>query len=199
MLRTPSPGTYETLLEPVSVPVAKMWRLSKFASTEPYWSKRMAYRFDDPDARVSSRFGVLYVAQDLETAFCESIIHENALFKNGAFEVPLADLDSRELTCFKHSAKTELVLADLTGAALKSLGLNNDISAGDDYDIPQQWARAIYVARVDMDGIRFMSRQNNGSYCYAVFERSGLIVDSWAPLPTSSKSALCKKYNVSPV
>ena len=44
-------------------------------------------------------------------------------------------------------AKPELVPADLTGKALKTLGLNNDISAGSDYAVPMAWAKAIHEAK----------------------------------------------------
>ena len=51
------------------------------------------------------------------------------------------------------------MLADLTGAALKALGLNNDISASGDYTTSQAWARAIHGSSPRWDGIRYVSRQ----------------------------------------
>jgi len=50
-----------------------------------------------------------------------------------------------------------LVLADLTGAAIKSLGLNNDISASVDYPASQAWARAIHDPSPRWDGTRYVS------------------------------------------
>ena len=175
-------------------------RLSLSPATEPHWSKRARYRFDDPsDSKAGSGFGVLYVAQDLATAFCESVIHENANFLSGKFEVPKAEIENRHLTHYRHSGKKELVLVDLTDDALKKLGLNNDISASDDYDVPQQWGKALHDAVPHADGIRYVSRQRNCAYCYAISERSGLVVDRWRPLTDAEKDALCKRFNVAPV
>ncbi len=67
---------------------------------------------------------------------------------------------------FKHPTKKRLTLVDLTGDALKKLGLNNDISTGR-YRIPQLWGKAIHAARPDANGIRSRSRQlNNDYFCY---------------------------------
>lgn len=52
------------------------------------------------------------------------------------------------------------MLADLTGKALKGLGLNNDISAGDDYAAPMAWALAIHEHAKKWDGILYVSRQS---------------------------------------
>ena len=77
MLRRPAPGTFEKKVLAVSVPIAGMWRLSKTPQTEPYFARNASRRFDDPAGVVpaAATFGVLYVAQDDETAFCESAIH----------------------------------------------------------------------------------------------------------------------------
>jgi len=136
------------------------------------------------------------VAQDPETAFCESIIHEGSLFRNGSFEVAASALAERSLVAFKHPAKSVLSFADMTGDALKALGLNNDLSAGDDYLIPQQWSRAIHDAFPQVDGIRYVSRQRNGCYCFAVFDRSELVRDSWVPLTDGDIAMLCDRFNV---
>lgn len=199
MLRLPDAASIAKV-STVDVPVADMYRLSKFPKTEPYFAVKAAYRFDDPAGAVgAATFGVLYVAQDPETAFCESIIHGNALFMGGTYQVPSAELQSRHLVTFLHPSRTTLTLADLTGNALKAIGLNNDISAGGDYSIPQQWAAAIYAAHPRVDGIRYVSRQHNNAFCYAVFERSGLARDSYVALPADLADALCLKFNVTRV
>ena len=200
MLRRPDTGTLEQLITTVWVPCAAMVRMSMSPSTEPYWSKRASKRFDDPsDLAAGDRFGVLYLAQDLPTAFCESVIHENSNFVNGKFEVSRSEIDNRQLTSFRHYAKNELELIDLTGEALKKLGLNNDISAGDDYDIPQEWSKALHDAASHVDGIQYVSRQRNRAYCYAIFERSELAADWWRPLTEAEKDLLCTQFNVAPV
>ena len=198
MLRLPEPGTFETLVSAVAVPTAGLWRLSKRPASEPYWARGAQSRFDDPAGANpgAATFGVLYVGQDPETAFCESVIHENSLFLNGAFVVSRAGLEARSLVGFKHPIKPSMTLADLTGAGLKILGLNNDISASDNYCISQAWAAAIHVARPELDGIRYVSRQRNDAFCYALFDRSGVVVDGTAPMPAAVLNALCFRFNV---
>ena len=201
MLRWPEPGTFETLVSTVQVPTANLWRLSKRPASEPYWARSAQSRFDDPAGATpgAASFGVLYAAQDPETAFCESVIHENSLFRNGAFVVSKAGLRARSLVGFKHPTRPSLTLADLTGAALKTLGLNNDLSAGDDYSVSQAWAAALHIARPELDGIRYVSRQRNDAFCYALFDRSGIVVDGVVPMPDAVLNALCLRFNVSVV
>ncbi len=202
MLRPPEPGSFEALISTIGVPVAELWRLSRFAASEPYFARNGAYRFDDPQGLVTpgtTAFGVLYAAQDPDTAFCESIIHENSLFRDGAYEVSHAVLESRTLVGFRHPTRSRLQMADLTGQGLKQLGLNNDVSAGDDFTRTQAWAAAIHQALPDIAGIRYVSRQNNDAYCYAVFDRGGLELDTWTTVPSSMCRALCKRFNVRPI
>ena len=110
----------------------------------------------------------------IEVAFAESVIHESGRFVGGTYEVPAAELTERSVVRFACERRKTLVLADLTGAALKSLGLNNDISASADYSVSQAWAQAIHGASPRWDGIRYVSRQMNKGFAYAIFERSGL-------------------------
>lgn len=198
MLRSPDDSSVARVRK-VSVDISGMFRLSKLPDTEPFFASQARYRFDDPaGASSKASFGVLYVGQDPETAFCESIIHGNSSWSEmrAAYEVSHADLRARSLVVFRHPTKSALVLADLTGDGLKAIGLNNDISAGSAYGIPQQWAAAIHKAHPDVDGIRYVSRQNNDGHCYAVFNRSGLMRDSHIALPDDVLNSLCQKFNV---
>lgn len=79
-------------------------------------------------------------------AFAESVIHESGRFVGGTYEVPAIELTERSVVRFTCERRRTLVLADLTGAALKSLGPNNDISASTDYSASQAWAQAIHGA-----------------------------------------------------
>ena len=53
----------------------------------------------------------------------------------------MAELTERSVVRLRSERRKTLVLADLTGAALKSLGLNNDICAPANYTTSQAWAR----------------------------------------------------------
>ena len=192
-LRTPDPGTFEKLLSEVRIPASSLVRLSKYPATEPHWSKGR-YRFDGPDG--PGGFGTTYAADSLGVAFCESVIHECSWFSGGKYNVPMADLTARHIIELARPSKPELVLANLTGRALKKLGLNNDISASDDYAIPMAWARAIHDCNAKWDGILYVSRQHNDCKAVALFERSAVVVARRTKLRGKTLDDLCDEYQV---
>ena len=197
-LRLPETGTFEDLLRPVRVEVSSLVRLSRYPATEPYWSSGV-YRFDDPDPGRAGEFGVCYTAGSIEVAFAESVIHESGRFVDGAYEVPSAELTERSVVRFACDRRKTLVLADLTGAALKALGLNNDISALADYSVSQAWAQAIHDADPRWQGIRYVSRQMNKGFAYAIFQRSGLKKLRSEKVKVAQLDALCDLFNVAAV
>ena len=113
--------------------------------------------------------------------------------------MPTAELTERWVVRFTCEGRKALVLADLTGAALKSLGLNNDISASADYLTSQAWAKAIHGANAAWDGIRYVSRQMNKGFAYAIFERSGLCKLRAEKLKARQVDDLCDRFNVTAV
>ena len=169
--------SFEDRLRPIRVEVASLVRLSRRPATEPYWSAGV-YRFDD----------------------LESVIHETGRFVAGSYEVPLAELTERSVVRFLCDRRTTLVLADLTGAALKSMGLNNDISGSSDYAATQAWAaQAIHDASPRWDGIRYVSRQMNKGFAYAILERGGLLKRRAEKLKDPQVDELCDRFNVTAV
>ena len=152
-LRLPEPGSFEDLLRPIRIEVASIVRLSRLPAAEPYWSAGV-YRFDDPDPGQAGSFGTCYTASTIEVTFTESVIHECGRFVGGSYEVPAAEIAERSVVRFTCERRKTLVLADLTGAALKALGLNNDISAFADYTTSQAWAKAIHGTSTRWSGIR---------------------------------------------
>ena len=178
--------------------MASLVRLSRQSATEPYWSAGV-YRFDDPDPGRAGAFGTCYTASTVEVAFAESVIHESGRFVGGNYEVPAAELTERSVVHFACERRKTLVLADLTGAVLKSLGLNNDISASADYMTSQAWAQAIHGASTRWDGIRYVSRQMNKGFAYAIFERSGLRKLRAEKLRARQVDDLCDRFNVTSV
>jgi len=197
-LRLPEPGSFEDLLRPVRIEVTSLVRLSRHPATEPYWSAGV-YRFDDPEPGRAGAFGTCYTAGSIEVAFAESVIHESGRFVGNSYEVPAAELTERSVVRFACQRRKTLVLADLTGAALKSLGLNNDISASADYTASQAWAQAIHDASPRWDGIRYVSRQMNKGFAYAIFERSGLLKLRAEKLKARQVDELCDRFNVTAV
>jgi RES domain len=137
-LRLPEPGFFEDLLRPTRTDVAWLMRLSRHPATEPCWSPGV-YRFDDPDPGGADAFGTCHTASTIEVAFAETVIHACGRFVGGSYEVPAVELTERSVVRFACERRKTLVLADLTGAALKALGLSNDISASADYAASQAW------------------------------------------------------------
>ena len=113
--------------------------------------------------------------------------------------MPAAELTERSVVRFACERRMSLVLADLTGAALKALGLNNDINASADCTASQAWARAIHGASPRWDGIRYVSRQMNKGFAYAIFERSGLRKLRAEKLRARQVDDLCNRFNVTAV
>jgi hypothetical protein len=197
-IRPPEIGFFETRLTSVRVGISKLIRLSGWPSSEPYWSRLARNRFDDSQPIRPGQFGLTYAGDSLRTAFAESIIHSggSVTFSDGSHVVARTALTGRFKIGFTHDKRATLRLADLTGPALKRLGLNNDVSAGDDYTVTQQWARAIHDCDVRWDGIRYVSRQCNDSYAYAIFERSGLRAVDQGPLLGQELDRLCAYFHV---
>jgi RES domain len=139
------------------------------------------------------------MATSIDVAFAESVIHEAGRFVAGSYEVPVAELTERSVVRFRCERRKTLMLADLTGAALKSLGLSNDISACSDYTATQAWAQAIHDASPRWDGIRYVSRQMNKGFAYALFERSGLSKLRAVKLKARQVDELCDRFNVTAV
>ena len=197
-LRPPEPGAFENLLRPIRIAVASFVRLSRYPATEPYWSAGV-HRFDSPDPDRAGAFGTCYTASSIEVAFAESVIHESGRFVGGSHEVPVAELTERSAVRFACQRRKTLVLVDLTGAALKSLGLNNDISASADYTVSQAWSQAIYDASPRWDGIRYVSRQMNEGFAYAIFGRTGMVRMRAEKLKARQVDELCDRFNVTAV
>ncbi len=179
-IRLPKPGTFEHLLTPVMVPVASLVRLSARPAGEPFYGRTGSGRFDAPHARSSAPpFGVCYAADSLETAFCESVLHENSAFDGAAHVIAATELARCRVVRFRRTlGSADLKLVDLTGDALKKLALNNDLSSAANYAGPQRWAAALHHCDASLEGIRYVSRQRNSHYAYALFERSTLSVAS---------------------
>lgn len=199
MSRAPKAGSFEHLVEFVEVPLAAVVRLSPSPATEPFWSKGLSHRFNDPTPDPACSFGVLYAADQLETAFCESVIHECALFnaRTSRYEVPAAEFD-RALTYYAHPSLARLPLIDLSGDKLKRMGLNADLCASNRYVRSQQWSRALHDALPAAMGICYPSRQRPGHTCYAFFERSGLVRMCDRPMTSAERVRLCALFNVVP-
>lgn len=152
------------------VDIRALLRLSLRPGMEPWWGTTGRYRFDDP----AHGFGVTYVAGTLDVALCETILHEVGDYRNGEWWLDRSSVERRSVVHYVHPTRTQLRLVDLTGISLKSLGLNNDVSAQDDYTHTQLLSGAIHAQVPEADGIRYVSKQMNTAFAAALFERSGV-------------------------
>ena len=165
-------------------------------------SRRALTRALGAEAEVTPSMAEMPAPAQLRLLLCSDGLHGVIGLEEldlGAYEVPAAELTQRSIVRFIGERRKTLVLADLTGVALKSLGLNNDLSASADYAVSQTWARAIHGASPRWDGIRYVSRQLNKGFAYAIFERTGLRKLNVEKLEAQQVDELCDRFNVTAV
>jgi hypothetical protein len=148
--------------------VKDLYRISRYSSGEPYFGKTANNRFDDRSTPKKGRFGTCYFGLDLETAIAETVLHDEMPVK-GTFSIAYTEIESRYLVRFKRGS---LVLANLTGIPLKTLGGHGSLSTIIPYDLPQRWAMAVHRHPQCVDGIYYMSRHLNDRPAVVVFERA---------------------------
>lgn len=157
----------------VEIEAASLIRLTRCPATEPYWGRGRRYRFDDP----AGVYGVTYGAERLDVAFAETVLHEQGAFIDGRWVIDQRRIDERFIVRFGRSTGQPLRLADLTGSALKRLGLNNDLSASDNYLPSRQVSAAVHAQLPQADGIVYVSRQLNTHRAVALFEGCAVACD----------------------
>ena len=150
------------------VRAADLFRISSYAKREPHFGRSGANRFDDDRTRQAGRFGTCYCGLALSVAFAETVLHDEVPV-SGRFAVAEASLTARFVVTFQDA---ELVLADLTGAALKRSGIDPSISTTEQLDLTRRWAMAIHRHPRNVDGILYMSRHMNSHKAVAVFDRA---------------------------
>lgn len=170
-LQLPPADLHLRPLPTLAVGASALARVSRHSSGEPFFGKTGGNRFDDP----AGLYGVCYLGHGaqrraLMVAFAESVLHDQTA-TNGGFDIATSELDSRQVVRF--SGPRKLQLANLTGAALKRLGLDGRISTDVPYDMPQAWSAAIASHPDAVDGIAYVSRHYNTGRAVALFERSG--------------------------
>lgn len=151
-----------------------------------------------PFRRSCAEFGTSYAALTMEVAFAETILHQNGQFSGDTWLVDEATVLARYIIGFQRPKKPLLELVNLTGAYLKSLGLNNDLCSSDDYTGSMAVSAEVHDQLPHVDGIIYVSRQMNTGRAIVLFERSGLQRSS-AVTPLKNHAtigALLTKLNV---
>lgn len=180
-LRPPSRRFAQLVLPTVSVAASSLRRVSAHARGEPYFGRSSNNRFDDPSLPKKARYGTSYFGFRLKTALAETLLHDEVAV-HGQFAVSYADFARRFLVRFVGG---DLVLADLTGEALKTLGGDGSISTELPAHMPRRWSRAVHAHPQNVDGILYMSRHLNDRKAVVLFDRAAgrLKERSYTPLP----------------
>ena len=169
MTLKPPPRNFSRIsLTTKTIHAKDLYRVSRYSSGEPYFGRTANNRFDDRSYPKEKRFGTCYLGLDLETAIAETVLHDE-MPVNGTFSVAYTEIYSRYLVKFKSGS---LVLANLTGIPLKTLGGHGSLSTIIPYNLPQRWAMAIHRHPQHVDGIYYMSRHLNDRPAVVVFERA---------------------------
>jgi hypothetical protein len=156
-------------------------RIPRLAFAPLHFGRSGDNRFDAP----AGEFGVLYVAKDERGAFIETFGHAT-----GVRLVDHREIAARGLV--RIVPRRPLRLVNLTGAGLARLGADARLTAGESYDPPHRWARAIHDHPTQPDGIVYTARHDPSRLCAGIFDRAagGLTVVSLGSLADATNVAL---------
>jgi hypothetical protein len=174
-------------LRTIAIAPAKLFRVSRHDSGEPFFGRRAANRFDDPSVPLHRRFGTCYFGLSLVVAIAETVLHDE-IPTHGMFKIAVQEFEDRSVVKFTGE---DLVLADLTGVALKALAGDGSMSTVMPYTLPQLWSRAIHRHRQNVDGMVYMSRHVNDEKAVVLFDRAAakLQAPKYRPLPDAPGAA----------
>ena len=169
MALSPPPANFGKLsLKVKEVPAAKLRRVGRHASGEPYFGYWGISRFDAPD----KKYGTCYCGQTLDAAIAETILHDE-MPVDGTSSIRQEEFEKRFLVTYADvPSEGALRLADLTGANLKRLGGDNNLSAETPYGVTQLWGVAVHSHPANVDGLMFVSKNLNDEKIVVVFDRA---------------------------
>jgi hypothetical protein len=139
-------------------------RVHETGRTPLYFSRNAAHRYSHPDGPLA----VCYVAETVETClwerFGDDVLSEGAPVSRSVWM-------SRSVTW---GTVEVLRICDLTQAVVRS-ACRVDLSAlhHTDLSIPQAWSKALQEHPAQFEGLRYLSRFDQG-VCLALFGRSGI-------------------------
>ena len=127
-----------------------------------------------PDARWNApdgRYGVLYLADSVDSAFAETFGHDLPRTHPPLGDKFVDTLELEERALFQVECQQPLKIGLFHGAGLAALNLDLGLLATLDYAIPQQWSRWVHGAPERVDGIAYPSRALPDHVNTALFDR----------------------------
>lgn len=154
-----------------------------------YFGRAATHRFDDPDRE----FGVLYLAENEETAFIETFGHAT----DAPNLVALSEIGKRRLS--RVEVKRPLRLVDLAGAGLSRLNADARLNSGD-LAVSRRWSAALHAHPDAPDGVLYRTRHDPSRFAAAVYDRAARAVtvrdtlDLADPWHSASLSRILDRY-----
>jgi hypothetical protein len=145
---------------------ARLLRISRYCTGEPYFGMSGANRFDAPSPH--SLFKTCYLGRTLAVALAETVLHDEIPVQ-GRFDIAPSELRGRYVLEFEDD---KLKLANLHGTALKRMGGHGDLSGTHDYTTTQQWSLGVFQNPAQFDGFIYMSRHLNSGQAVVLFDRA---------------------------
>jgi hypothetical protein len=145
---------------PITIYRRPWFRIHRLTHGPLYFGRSGDNRFDAH----AGEFGVLYVGKDERCAFIETFGHAT-----GVRVVDHGELAARGIA--RVTPKRPLRFVNLTSVGLARLGADARLTAGESYDPPHRWARAIHDHPKKPDGIAYTARHDPSRVCAAIFER----------------------------
>ena len=125
-------------------------------------------------------------------ALAETLLHDRKPIRN-CFMVELAVIRSRFVIRYQGQS---LILADLTGAALRRLGGHAQLSGASSYKTTKAWSAAIHAHPDQVDGLLYMSRHKNDEKALVLFDRCQASLSMTSATPLSTHPDLGKAANL---
>jgi hypothetical protein len=147
----------------------------QYAGSPLYFGRARSNRYDAPDGS----YGVLYVAEALDTCLMESVFHQNEWATQAVRSIARSRIEQTIVRFIQPQRDLRLFDLSTHGAATRSFGLNlNDLTTRD-YAALQGISKAVEAMEAGspdlrFDGLRYASRNLTGAHCMALFDRSSL-------------------------
>jgi hypothetical protein len=128
------------------------------------WDHHLPGKNGDP---VRQDRGIYYAARDAKTCFAE--FFQDARRIDRAYQAPW-------LVVFDTAAPLKLL--DLNGDFVTRMGASMAIHSGSRIRA-REWARDLYAAYEEVDGVAYASSMNAGALAFAINERAGGVFPKW--------------------